>query len=327
MKAVQYFRYGGPQTLQVLDVPKPTPGPKQVLVKVKASSVNPLDWHVYRGSPYFLRFMTGLFKPKNKFAGADISGEIVAVGQDVTEHKVGDQVFGDAYPFGYNAWSEYALLELGGLVNKPPNVSHTEVGVCGVAALTAFQALKHQLNVKSGEKILINGASGGVGTYAIQMAKATGAKVTAVCSTNKQEMVQSLGADRVIDYTKTDFANENETYDHILEIVMDHNRKDYRKLLNPGGTCLVIGFKDLNLKNFLKLAGKNLSKKENKTIKTFTAKSNIKDFETIAKWFETGLIRSIIQKEYTLDQIVEACEKLEEGHVAGKLAIVIDRSE
>jgi NADPH:quinone reductase-like Zn-dependent oxidoreductase len=323
MKAIQYYKYGPPSVLQVQEVAKPSPGPNQILLKIKATSVNPLDWHMYRGSPIFLRFMTGLFKPKNKFAGADAAGIVEEIGSEITDLEIGDEVFGDLYPFGYCAWSEYALVETGGLVKKPANVSFQQAGVTGIAALTAYQALKHQLNIQENEHVLINGASGGVGTFAVQIAKAFGAKVTGVCSAKNIEMVKNLGADEVIDYTSTDFTEGDTQYDHIMEIVLDHSRKEYARILKPGGTCLVIGFKDLTVRNFMKLAIKSLSKEENKIIKSFTAKSNQVDFQAIADMLENGQIKSVIEREYTLDQIVEACEYLEDGHVAGKLAIMI----
>lgn len=323
MKAIQVHRYGGPEHLKLEDVAVPTPKDSEVRIKVKASSVNPLDWRLMRAAPQFIRFFNGLFKPKSRFMGADVAGVVDEIGKDVTRFKVGDEVFGDVFSSGNGAYAEYVCTTENAIALKPSNISFDEAGGVGVAGITGYQAIIKQLKVQPGDTLLINGASGGVGTFALQVAKAVGAEVTAVCSGRNVELMKSLGADHVVDYTQDDFTKQGKTYDHVLEIILNHSRSDYRQILKPGGTCLVTGFTDSGVGTFLKFMNKKLSRKEKKTIRSFTAKLIVEDFEDLAKMMENGSVKTVIDRKYPLEETPEAIAYVETWRARGKVVIVV----
>src|SRR5256712_2641403 len=243
MKAMVITKYGSPDVLQFEEVEKPTPKDNQVLVRVQAASANPLDWHLMRGEPFIARLMgTGLLKPKSSKVGADVAGRVEAVGKDVTQFKPGDEVFGTCN----GSFAEYACAREDRLALKPANVSFEEAAAIPVAATTALQGLRNKGQIQPGQKVLVNGASGGVGTFAVQIAKSYGTEVTGVCSTRNLDMVRSIGADHVVDYTREDFTkNEQQRYDLIYDAVGNRSVSDYRRVLETRGTCVIAGFSSI----------------------------------------------------------------------------------
>lgn len=240
MKAIVYSNYGSPDVLKYEEIEKPTPGDDEVLIKVCATSVNPADWHFMRGTPYMIRLMLGLRKPKNRRLGIDVAGVVEAVGRNAIRFKPGDEVFGNCI----GAFAEYVCTSESKLVTKPRSITFEQAATVNVAALTALQALRDKARVQAGQKVLINGAAGGVGTFAVQIAKSFGADVTGVCSTRNVEMVRSIGADRVIDYTREDFTSSGQRYDIILDCIGNHSLSEYRRVLNPKGIYVGIGGSD-----------------------------------------------------------------------------------
>ncbi|MCH8223508.1 MAG: NAD(P)-dependent alcohol dehydrogenase, partial [Chloroflexi bacterium] len=241
MKAITQHKYGSPDVLELQEVDKPVVQDDQVLVRVQAASVNPLDWHFLRGTPRFGRLEMGLLKPKNKILGADVAGRVEAVGRDVTQFQPGDEVFGSAYESGLGAFAEYVCVTENACVLKPASMTFEEAAAVPTAAITALQGLRDKGQVQSGQKVLINGASGGVGTFAVQIAKSLGAEVTGVCSTGNLDMVRSIGADQVIDYTREDFTQNGQRYDLIIDAVGNRSVSDLKRALSPKGTCVIIG--------------------------------------------------------------------------------------
>jgi len=237
MKAIAYSQYGSPDVLRLEDIEKPTAGDDGVLVRVRAAAVNPFDWHLMRGMPYFLRMMAGLRRPKDTRLGVDVAGEVVAAGKNVTSFTAGDEVFGACR----GALAEYARIPGSALVAKPGSVTFEQAAAAPVAALTALQGLRDEGQIQSGQRVLINGAAGGVGTFAVQIAKSFGADVTGVCSTRNVEMVRSIGADRVVDYTREDFTASGQLYDLILDAVGNHSLSACRRALKPTGRYVAVG--------------------------------------------------------------------------------------
>ena len=237
MKAAVYRRYGSPDVVRIEDVGKPVPKDNEVLIEVRAASVNPLDWHTMRGTPYFIRMMTGLRRPKIARLGVDVAGQVEAVGSNVTRFKPGDPVFGACS----GAFAEYVCTRESALAAKPDNVTFEQAAAVPVAALTALQSLRDKGKIQPGQKVLINGAAGGVGTFAVQIARSFGADVTGVCSTRNVDMVRSIGADRAVDYTQEDFTRSGQRYDLILDLVGNHSLLACRRALNPKGTYVAAG--------------------------------------------------------------------------------------
>src|SRR5512133_551950 len=271
MKAIVYTKYGSPDVLELKEVEKPIVKDNDVLVKVYAASVNAADWHLLRADPFLVRLMTGLFKPKYPVLGADIAGRVEAIGSGVTQFKPGDEVFGDISACGWGAFAEYASASENALVLKPTNLSFEEAATVPLAAITALNGLRDKGNIQPGQKVLINGASGGVGTFAVQIAKSYGAEVTGVTSTRNLDMVRSIGADHVIDYTKEDFTQNGQRYDLIFDAVGNRSVSDYQRALSPNGICSVAGFTSLSrLFQIMVLGGKKVGLME-------TAKGNKKD--------------------------------------------------
>ncbi|HET7810688.1 MAG TPA: NAD(P)-dependent alcohol dehydrogenase [Steroidobacteraceae bacterium] len=321
MAAVRYHCYGPASVLQFERVPKPVIEDDMLLVKVVASSVNPLEWHYMRGEPYIMRMQAGFGAPRDPHIGTDFSGIVEAVGKDVNDFKAGDEVFGGAG----GAFGQYVRVRANGNVaHKPANVTHEEAGGVAVAAITALQALRDQGGLKAGQKVLINGASGGVGTYAVQIAKAMGANVTGVCSTRNVDMVASIGADRVLDYKNVDFTTRPERYDLIVDTVGNHGLRELEKVLDPAGKVVLVGSTSTNpwlgpLAAPLKaMAYGPFSDHE---FKFFVAEFSQQDFAHLAELLGSGRIRTIIDRRYPLAQVQEAVAYVEEGHARGKVII------
>jgi NADPH:quinone reductase-like Zn-dependent oxidoreductase len=294
-----------------------------VLVKVHAASVNPLDWHYLEGTPYLVRLDRGIGKPEDPRLGVDFAGTIEAVGKDVRRLKVGDEVFGGKL----GAFAEYVTVrEERAIVTKPRNVTFEQAAAVPIAAITALQALRDKGKIRAGEKVLINGASGGVGTYAVQLAKAFGAEVTGVSSTRNLELVRSLGADHVIDYTREDFTKGTERYDLIIDTVSTHSVLDYRRVMMPKGIYVMVGSTEPG--NWLGFLGKPL---EGMLVGLFVgqqfdmmlAELNRKDLATLAEFMEAGKLTSAIDRRYPLSDTAEALRYLEKGHARGKVVITV----
>jgi NADPH:quinone reductase-like Zn-dependent oxidoreductase len=318
MKAIVFEKYGSPDVLALKEVEKPTPNEDKVLVKIEAASVNPLDWHRMRGAPFIVRFTDGFFKPKNSALGADIAGRVEAIGKHVTQFQPGDAVFGE---IGAGGLAEYVCVTESHLALKPANLSFAQLAAVPVAGLTALQALRDHGEIEAGQHVLINGASGGVGTYAVQIAKVLGAEVTAVCSTRNVEMVKSLGADHVIDYTKERPTQTNLQFDLIVDNVGNFSAGDYKRLLKPGGTAVVVGFTTLRRMLSVIILGRLFS--GGKKIAPMLAQPKQEDLLFLKELLKTEKIVSIIDKCYPLAETAEAIRYLETGHARGKVIITV----
>ncbi len=321
MKAFIYTRYGPPEVLRLGDVDAPTPKSNEVLVQIRAASANPLDWHLLRGEPRMLRLMGfGIFKPNDGRLGADIAGRVESIGSRVTRFQPGDEVFGDVFR---GAFAEYACAPEDKLAAKPAALTFQEAAAVPVAGLTALQGLRDHGRVQAGQSVLIHGASGGVGTFAVQLAKVFGAEVTALCSTKNLDLVRSIGADHVIDYTKEDFVRRPHRYDLILAVAGNRSMLEYRRAMKPVSSWVQIGggsgFQMLGAV----LAGPLLSAIGNKRMVTMMAKANQADLVTLGTYLEAGKIKPVIDRSYTLDEVPEAIRYLEEGHARGKVVIDI----
>jgi NADPH:quinone reductase-like Zn-dependent oxidoreductase len=324
MKAVIYCDYGSPDVLKVEDIARPVPNDDQVLIRVRAASVNPLEWHYMRGTPYVGRLMgMGLRKPKVTRLGVDVAGQVEAVGRNVTQFKPGDEVFGSAR----GALAEYACSSERGLVMKPANVTFEQAASVPVAAVTALQGLRDKGKLQPGQKVLINGASGGVGTFAVQIAKAMGAEVTGVCSTRNVALVRSLGADHVIDYTKEDFTKAGQRYDLVLDMVGSHSLLTTRRVLKPKGRYVMVGGPKGRWIAPLDraLAAKVLSWFVSQDIGMMMANLNKKDLNALRDLMEAGKVKPAVDRTYPLSQVSEAIRYLETGHARGKVVITVSQ--
>ncbi|OAB37003.1 alcohol dehydrogenase [Paenibacillus macquariensis subsp. defensor] len=323
MKAIVYNKYGPPDVLQLKEVEKPVPKDNEVLVKVHAASANPLDWHFMRGTPYIMRLQTGLFRPKNNAIGVDVAGRIEAVGKNVKEFQPGDEVFGACN----GAFAEYVCASEGYLVKIPVNVTFEQAAAVPIAAFTALQGLRDQGLIQPGQKVLINGAAGGVGTFAVQVAKSLGAEVTGVCSTRNVAMVRSIGADHVIDYTQEDFTRCKNTYDLIFDAVGNRSLLYCRRILRPQGTFVIVGSQSKG--RWLgplarSLRGLLLSRFVSQRIMMFMASWSKDDLVTMQKLLEAGKVTPVIDRYYKWSEVTEAIRYLEEGHAQGKVIITWD---
>ena len=324
MKAIRFCEYGSPDVLKFEDVEKPVPNDDQVLVKVRAVSLNFIDPGVMRG-PWPLRLMSGLRKPEKTRLGTDVAGQVEAVGKNVTLFKAGDEVFGVARP----SLAEYACARERGLVIKPANVTFEQAGAVAWAGFTALQGLR-QGNIQPGQKVLINGATGGVGTFAVQIAKAVGAEVTAVCSTGKVDLVRSIGADHVIDYTKEDFTKGDQRYDLIFDNVQNHSFADRRRVLTPNGICILagIGGAGLHEGQLMRIAGvlkaKLLSRFTDQKFVGYGTATNKEDLALLANLMQGGKVIPVIDRTYKLSEAAEAMRYFEEGHARGKVVITME---
>jgi len=293
-----------------------------VLVKVFAASANPADWHMIRGEPVFARLAFGLNKPKNIIPGIDIAGKVEAVGKNVKEFRPGDEVFGDCGWGG--AFAEYVSVGADRLELKPANISFEEASTIFVAGITALQALRDKGHIQSGQKVLINGASGGVGTFAIQLAKYFGAEVCGVCSTRNLDLVRSIGADKVIDYTKEDFTNASQKFDLIIDNVANRSVVNLKRALNPNGVCVIVGFTSVSLMFQHMFLGPLVSMTGNKKIVSLgTANLNKKDLDFLRELLENGKVKPVIDRRYPLSEVPDAIRYLEEGHARGKVVITV----
>jgi NADPH:quinone reductase-like Zn-dependent oxidoreductase len=323
MKAVVYRCYGSPDILSFEDVEKPTPADGDVLVKVHAASVNPLDWHYMRGSPYIVRLGAGLGSPDDPRLGVDFAGTVEAVGRNVTRFKPGDEVFGR----GSGAFAEY--LVIGGdrsLVLKPANVTFEQAASVPIAALTALQALRDTGQLKSGQKVLINGASGGVGTFAVQIAKSLGAEVTGVCSTRNVDMVRSIGADHVFDYTKDDYTESGQQFDLIVDMVGNHSLSKNRQVLKPEGRFVIIGGPpgDWLGPMMSPIKALFLSPWVDQEFGMLLAEINQEDLTVIGNLMKEGKVTPVIDSRFTLSEVPAAIRHSEEGHARGKIIITVE---
>lgn len=321
MKAILYTQYGPPEALQLTDVEKPAPGENQVLVKVHAASVNAMDWRRFAEGSSLMRLLGGgLLKPKNQKLGTDVAGIVEAVGSNVTEFKPGDEVFGVAP----GAFAEYACNGVSKFALKPANISFEAAAAVPVAAFTALQGLRDKGQIQPGQKVLIDGASGGVGTLAVQIAKSFGAEVTAVCRTRNLDMARSIGADHVIDYTQEDFTRNGRRYDLILAVNGNHPILDYRRALNPNGTCIVAGGSLAQVFQAI-LLGPLVSRVGTRKISFMgIATTQKKDLLIIKELLEAGKIAPVIDKYYPLSEVPQALRYLVEEHACGKVVITIE---
>lgn len=318
MKAIVHTNYGTPDVLQLREMKRPEPKPNEVLVKILAAAVNKADWFLVRGKPFPVRLMAGLFKPKNTIRGADMAGVVERVGSAVRQFRPGDEVYGDLSADGFGCFAEYVSTHEKYLAKKPATLNFEESAALPMAAVTALQGLRDAGKIKSGQSVLINGASGGVGTFAIQIAKAYGAHVTAVCSTTKVEMAKSLGADVVIDYTRENFTTQNAQYDLIFDGVLNHSLTDCCNVLKKGGRYVAVA---VSLAAMLRAPLMAIT--QGKHVTSMLASANQADLQFICKLAEEGKLNSVIQKTFTLDDVPEALWTVGRGSTIGKLVITV----
>jgi NADPH:quinone reductase-like Zn-dependent oxidoreductase len=323
MKAIVYRCYGSTEVLKLEEIPKPITADDRVLVKVHAASVNPLDWHYMHGKPYIMRPAAGVGKPDSILMGADFAGTVESVGKDVTQYKPGDEVFGDRD----GAFGEYvSVREKGAMALKPANMSMEQAAAVPIAGLTALQALRDKGKVQAGQRVLINGASGGVGTFAVQIAKTYGAEVTGVCSTRNVAMVKSIGADHVIDYTQEDFTQGSVRYDLIIDNVGSHALSEYRRVLTPNGALVIVGGPSDNpwlgpVTSLVKAYF--VSPFVSQKMIFILAQANAEDLNVLRDLMQTGKLTPVIDRRYPLSETAQAIGYLEQGHAKGKVIITV----
>jgi NADPH:quinone reductase-like Zn-dependent oxidoreductase len=343
MKAIVYYNYGSPDVLQYEEIEKPAAGDNEVLIKVRAASINPLDCGSLKGVPYIFRIVFGLRKPtvtRPGRPGVDVAGQVEAVGRNVTQFKPGDEVFGacisDPRALGAKVWvhrqgafAEYVCAPESTLVMKPDNVTFEQAASVPVAAFTALQGLRDKGQIQPGQKVLINGAAGGVGTFAVQIAKSLGAEVTGVCSTTNVDMVRSIGADHVIDYTQEDFTKRGRRYDLIFDCVGNHSLSECRRVLNPKGICVMVG--DLSGRGMIGLLVRLitalvLSRFASQKLVTFLARPKKEDLTIMYELMKAGKVKPVIDKRYSLSEAPQAVRYLAEKHARGKVVISLEDS-
>jgi NADPH:quinone reductase-like Zn-dependent oxidoreductase len=323
VKAIIYTEYGSPEVLRFTEVEKPAPKDHEVLIKIRAASVNPLDWHFMRGLPYLMRIASGLSKPKITRLGVDAAGTVEAVGKNVTQFRPGDSVFGVCR----GALAEYGCATERALVLKPANVTFEQAAAVPVAAISALQGLRDKGQLQRGQKVLINGAAGGVGTFAVQIAKEFGAEVTGVCSTRNLNMVRSIGAHHVVDYTKEDFTKGGQRHDLILDTAGNHSLADCRRALTAEGTLVLVGGPNTGrwlgpLTGLLKAVV--LSRFVSQKVRPFLAQLGQADLIVLREFLEAGKVTPVIDRSYPLSEVANAIRYLEEGHVRGKVVITME---
>jgi len=322
MKAIVCEEYGSPDVLQLQEIDKPVVNDDGVLVRVRAASANPYDWHFMRGKPYFMRMMIGLLKPKANGLGINLAGQVEAVGKNLKQFHPGDEVFGS----GNGAFAEYVCASEDALVLKPANLTYEQAAAVPAAAFTALQGLRDKGRIQPGQKVLINGASGGVGTFAVQIAKFLGAEVTGVCSTRNVDMVRSIGADQVIDYTHEDFTHGGQRYDLMLDNVGNRPMSECRRVLASNGTYVLVGGPNGGrwlgpLARLLKVLVLSLFVSQ-KMVPMLT-KRNKEDLLVLKELLEAGKVTPVIDRHYKLSEVPEAIRYLEEGHAQGKVVITV----
>src|SRR5438132_2284142 len=331
MKAIVREGFGSPDVLQVKELEKPAPDDvRGVLVKIYASSVNAADRHNIRGPPFMLRLVLpllrmnmGVRKPKEPGVGTDIAGRVEAVGNNVTQFKPGDEVYGVCMA-GY---AEYGTAKENRIALKPTNRSFEESAAVPIAGFTALQALRDHGHIKPGQKVLVNGAGGGVGSFAVQIAKSFGAEVTAVTNTGNLDMVRSLGADHVIDYTKEDYTKKGQRYDLICDIGASHSISEYKRVMNPNGIFVLVGMRDVIIRRLLSFVIRARLSRGDKKFRFFVGTSNSEDLVTFKELMEAGKIMPVIDRRYRLDETARAIRYFEEGHTRGKIVITMDHDD
>lgn len=326
MKAIVNHRYGSPDVLELEDVARSVVDDGEVLVRVHAASVNPADWHILRGDPHIARLQLGLRKPKASVLGCDLAGQVEAVGKTVTTLQPGDAVFGSPFGHGFGAFAEYASVSEDLLELKPANLSFDHAAAVPLAALTALQGLRDRGQIQPGQEVLIVGASGGVGTFAVQIAKSFGAEVTGVCSTRNIDLVRSIGADHVVDYTREDFAEGWRRYDLVLQAAGTAPPSYCRRALTPKGTLVAISGDSEGHR--IGPAGRAIkalvmSPFVSQKMVIFTVKPNKEDLRLLKQLVEAGEITPVIDRTYSLNEVPEAIRYLEEGHTRGKVLITV----
>jgi NADPH:quinone reductase-like Zn-dependent oxidoreductase len=325
MKAIVYTEYGPPDVLQLKEIEKPTPTEDEVLVKVRAASVNYSDWAFVRGKPYEIRMLQGLLKPKHPILGADIAGQVEAVGRNVKQFQPGDEVFGDISGCGWGGFAQYVSVPENVLALKPAKLTFEEAAAVPQAALVALQALRNKGQIESGQNVLICGASGGVGTFAVQIAKSFGAEVTGVCGTRNLDMVRSIGADQVIDYTQEDFCQNGRRYDLIIATAGYRSIFDYKRALAPTGIYVETGgaFAQIYQAMFL---GPLISLTGSKKMRSLMARPSQEDLLLMKELLETGKVIPVIDRRYGLSEVPDAVSYYGEGHSQGKVVITVEHS-
>ena len=322
MKAIVFTQYGTADKVQIQERDKPTPMDDEVLVKIHAASLNAGDKLVLQGKPYILRLVFGITKPKYATPGSDFAGEVEAVGSSVTSFQPGDAVYGELSDRGFGALAEYAVVPESILATKPSNLSYEQAAAVPLAAATALQALRDKAQVQAGQRVLINGASGGVGTYAVQIAKHYGAEVTAVCSTRNLDIARANGADHVIDYTQEDFTENGQQYDLIFDLATNRSIARYKQSLTDGGLCLVAGS---SLRRLMEagMFGWWITRNANFSVGVFSHHTNQQDLIELASMIEQGHVTPVIDQQYNLRQTPEAMRYLIAGHTQGKIVITM----
>ena len=326
MKAIVCTKYGPPDVLQLKEVEEPTPGDDKALVKVHAASVNHPDWAFVRGEPFVSRLWSGLLEPKHKIPGGDIAGRVEAVGRNVKQFQPGDRVFGSLAEFGFGAFAEYVAVPENALVLKPANMTFEEAAAVPQAGFVSLQGLRDKGQIQPGQKVLINGASGGIGTFAVQIAKSFGAEVTGVCSTRNVDMVCSIGADQVIDYTQKDFTKSGQRYDLILATAGYHSIFDYRRALSPRGIYVSTGgslaqsFQAMLLGPFISMTG-------SKKLTNLYGRQSQQDLVFLKELIEAGKVKSVIDRRYPLSEVAKALRYYGEGHSQGKVVITVAHND
>ena len=322
MKAIIVEQYGTPDVMEFKNVEKPTPKDNEVLVKIHAAALNMFDWHLLTADIFLVRLNAGFFKPKYKIPGADVAGRVEAVGKNVTQFKVGDEVYGDLAASGCGSFAEYVAVPEKALALKPVNLTFEEAAAYPMAAVTALQGLRDQGKLQPGQKVLIQGASGGVGSFAVQIAKVLGAEVTAVCSTRNMDQVRSLGADHVIDYAKEDFTRNGKQYDLIFAVNGYHPINDYKRALSPKGIYVAAGGSMRQIFESL-LRSSFVSEKNGRQLGVLTAKPKQEDLIYLKGLTEAGRVKPVIDKRYPLNETAHALRYLGEGHARGKVVITV----
>jgi len=321
MKAIIHHKYGSPDVLELKDIDKPVVDDDTVLVRVRAASVNAFDWHIMRGLPYFVRMEAGLRKPKRSVAGVDVAGHVEAVGKNVTQFQPGDEVFGQRG----GAFAEYVCAGENNFVLKPANLTFEQAAAVPMAGFTALQGLRDKGQLQPGQRVLINGAAGGVGTFAVQIAKAFGADVTGVCSTRNVDMARSIGADQVMDYTREDFTRSGQRYDLTLDIAGNRSLSDCRRVMAPNGILVLVGGEGRRMGPILArlLAAVVWSRFASQKMLPFLAQRNKEDLIILKELIEAGKVTPVIDRTYPLSETPEAIRYLEEGHARGKVVITV----
>lgn len=320
MRAIAYRSYGSADVLELVEAAIPEPKPEEVVVRTHAASVNPLDWHFMRGTPAPVRLMTGIFRPRNGRLGVDLAGVVEVVGSQVTRFQEGEEVFGAAQ----GAFAEYVPARADRLVSKPGNISFEQAAAVPIAALTALQGLRDKGGLRPEQEVLVIGAAGGVGTFAVQIARAFGAAVTGVCSTRNVEMVASIGAERVVDYTREDFAKGEARYQVVLDCIGDRSLSDYRKVMKPRGVYVGVGGDGGTMKmllDFLKV--RVVSPFVSQRFVSFMASLNGTDLGALAELLKSGKVTPVIDRSYPLERVADAVRYIETRHARGKVVVTI----